>query len=53
MSYASVDAAEFVPQPRPMMMAKMATENASPIQDFAPAAVIVTAHVNALFTLKQ
>jgi uncharacterized protein YggE len=58
MSYASVDANEFVPQPRPMMMraegkaVANSAEGPSPIQDFAPTEITVTAHVNALFQLK-
>jgi uncharacterized protein YggE len=55
MSYASVDANEFVPQPRPLMMkAQFARgpETPSPVQDFAPEKVTVTAHVNVLFQLK-
>jgi hypothetical protein len=54
LSYASVDANEFIPQPRPMMMMK--AQNAaqpSPMQDFAPSKITVSAHVNALFQLKQ
>jgi uncharacterized protein YggE len=53
MSYASVDANEFVPQPRPMMRAQnMAKAAPSPIEDFAPTKITVTAHVNVLFQLK-
>jgi uncharacterized protein YggE len=54
MSYASVDANEFVPQPRPMMMRaqNMAKAAPSPMEDFAPAKITVTAHVNVLFQLK-
>ncbi len=56
MSYASVDASEYIPQPRPMMMrAQMSADKLaapSPVQDFAPAKVAVTAHVNVLFQLK-
>jgi uncharacterized protein YggE len=55
MSYASVDVSEFVPQPRPIMrMEAKATSLAapSPVEEFAPAAISVTAHVNVLFTLK-
>lgn len=54
MSYASVEANEFVPHPRPLMM-RMAGEKTaapSPIEDFTPAAITVTAHVNVLFQLK-
>jgi hypothetical protein len=56
MTYASVDANEFIPQPRPMMMKaqRIGAENAvpSPIQDFTPSTVTLTAHVNVLFELK-
>ncbi len=55
MSYASVDANEFIPQPRPMMMkAHAASEVAapSPVEDFAPAKITMSARVNVLFTLK-
>lgn len=56
MTYASVDASEFIPQPRPMMMRMEAKANglagASPVEDFSPAKVTVTAHVNVLFQLK-
>jgi hypothetical protein len=55
MSYASVDASEFTPQPRPMMMKAHAAGNvsaASPVEDFAPAKITMTAHVNVLFELK-
>jgi uncharacterized protein YggE len=56
MSYASVDANDFVPQPRPMMRmaAKSASSGAevSPMQDFSPAKITVTAHVNVYFMLK-
>jgi uncharacterized protein YggE len=54
MNYASVDASEFVPQPRPMMMKAQranAEGAASPLQDFTPAKVTITAHVNVLFEL--
>lgn len=53
-SYASVDANEFIPQPRPMMMKAHAVGEmaASPVQDFAPAKISATAHVNVLFELK-
>jgi hypothetical protein len=53
MIYASVDANDFVPQPRPMMrMEAKANAGASPIEEFTPAMVTMTAHVNALFQLK-
>lgn len=55
MTYASIDASDFVPQPRPMMrMAAKANALAasSPIEEFAPAKVTMTAHVNILFQLK-
>lgn len=53
MSYASVDANEFIPQPRPMMRAQnMAKAAPSPMEDFAPAKITITAHVNVLFQLK-
>lgn len=55
MSYASVDATEFLPQPRPMMM-RMAASQAgappSPMEDFTPSKITLTAHVNILFHLK-
>jgi len=55
LSYASVDTFENV---RPMMsrmarpMATMASSAPAPTEDFTPQNVTVTAHVNALFTLK-
>jgi hypothetical protein len=55
MSFASVDANDFIPQPRPMMMKaqRMTADNSpTPIQDFTPATVTLTAHVNVLFDLK-
>jgi uncharacterized protein len=56
MTYASAEANEFIPRPRPMMMnAQVAREKvaeASPIEDFTPATITVTAHVNVLFQLK-
>jgi hypothetical protein len=56
MSYASVDANEFIPQPRPMMMKAqhMVNDSAapSPLQDFTPSKITMTAHVNVLFLLK-
>jgi uncharacterized protein YggE len=54
MSYASVDANQFVPQPRVMMMKARQADAAapSPLQDFAPTAITMTAHVNVLFKLK-
>lgn len=54
MTYASVEANEFVPRPRPLMMSaarEKATEP-SPIEDFTPGTITVTAHVNVLFQLK-
>jgi uncharacterized protein YggE len=56
MSYASVDASDFSPQPRPMLMRmdKSAASGAmaSPVEDFAPSKITLTAHVNVLFQLK-
>ncbi len=55
MTYASVDANDFVPQPRPMMRTEAranAGAAASPVEEFAPAKVTMTAHVNVLFQLK-
>jgi uncharacterized protein YggE len=55
LSYASVDTSENTPIIRPMVarMAKMAaTPMAAPTEEFAPQSITVTAHVNALFTLK-
>ena len=55
MSYASVDASEFIPQPRPIMVRAKTEALAaapSPIQDFAPSKITMTAQVNVLFQLK-
>ncbi len=56
MSYASVDVNEIMFQPRPMMMKAQvlnrAAEEPSPVQDFTPSQVTITAHVNVLFQLK-
>jgi len=55
MSYASVDASEFIPQPRPVIMkAQLLTGHTepAPIQGFTPAKIIITAHVNVLFQLE-
>ncbi len=55
MSYASVDATEFLPQPRPMMMrmaASQASAPPSPVEDFTPSKITLTVHVNVLFHLK-
>jgi uncharacterized protein YggE len=54
LSYASVDTSGFAPQPRPMMMRanKMESAAPSPLEDFAPTKITITAHVNALFQLK-
>lgn len=53
MSYASVDASEFTPRPIPVMMrAQVANGAPSPVQDFAPVKIEMTAHVNVLFQLK-
>jgi len=54
MSYASADVNQFAPQPRPMMMRaqKMDAAAPSPLQDFAPTMITMTAHVNVLFQLK-
>lgn len=53
MSYASVDANNFVPQPRSMLMkARAAEASASPIQDFTPTKITITAQVDVLFKLK-
>jgi len=56
LSYASVDTFENVVRPMPMVraMAKLAGENAAPAptEEFSPQTVSVTAHVNAMFTLK-
>jgi len=54
LSYASVDTFENV-RPMPMMMAKsmsMAAPAPAPTEEFTPQTVSVTAHVNALFSLK-
>ncbi len=53
MSYASVDTNELMPQPRPMAMSAQRTANASPspLQDFEPALITVTARVSVLFQL--
>lgn len=54
MSYASIDIFEPQrPMPRPMAMRAMAATAApAPNEEFTPQTVTVTAHVNALFTLK-
>jgi uncharacterized protein len=54
MSYASVDANDFVPQPRTIMMKaqRMEAGAPSPLQDFAPTMITITARVNVLFQLK-
>jgi uncharacterized protein len=54
LSYASVDTFENIrPVPRVRAMTAMATANApAPTEEFSPQTVTVTAHVNALFTLK-
>ena len=54
LSYASVDTFES-PRPMPMMMAKtmsMQAASPAPTEEFTPQTVSVTAHVNALFSLK-
>jgi uncharacterized protein len=54
LSYASVDTFENV-RPMPMMMAKTMSMQAgppAPTEEFTPQTVSVTAHVNALFSLK-
>ena len=55
LTYASVDTFENI-RPMPMMMAKPMAMNAAgapaPTEQFSPQTVNVTAHVNALFTLK-
>lgn len=55
LSYASVDTSENIPIIRPMV-ARMAAMSAAPMPaptaEFAPQSITVTAHVNALFTLK-
>jgi uncharacterized protein len=54
LSYASVDTVENIrPVPHVRAMAAMAAANApAPTEEFSPQTVTVTAHVNALFTLK-
>jgi len=54
LSYASVDTFENIPPvPRMQAMARMATASApAPTEEFSPQTVTVTAHVNAVFTLK-
>ena len=54
LSYASVDTFENIrPLPLPRAMATMRTQaEAAPTQEFTPQNVTVTAHVNAMFTLK-
>ncbi|HYA24171.1 MAG TPA: SIMPL domain-containing protein [Terriglobales bacterium] len=54
LSYASVDTFENIhPIPRLQPMARMAAANApAPTEEFSPQTVTVTAHVNAVFTLK-
>jgi uncharacterized protein len=54
LSYASVDTFENVRSPLPMQaMAKMSAMAApAPTEEFSPQTVSVTAHVNAMFTLK-
>jgi hypothetical protein len=54
LSYASVDTNEPMPRPRPLMFSNKAKADAAPdvTEDFAPAKITVTAHVNALFQLK-
>ncbi len=55
MSYASVDVNEIMLQPRPMMKAQAmnrAAAEPSPMQDFTPSKITITAHVNVLFQLK-
>lgn len=55
LSYASVDTFENIrpmPMPRPMAMMRAQAEAGPPTQEFTPQNVTVTAHVNALFTLK-
>jgi uncharacterized protein YggE len=55
LSYASVDTFENVRVPMPHMaraMSAMANAAPAPTEDFTPQSVTVTAHVNALFTLK-
>jgi uncharacterized protein YggE len=55
LSYASVDTFEQVPimrGPAPMMSMKASAEAPPPTEGFSPQKVTVTAHVNALFSLK-
>lgn len=57
LSYASVDTFERAPQPRPMMMAPSAMAKAAPTMpaptaEFGAQKITVTAHVNALYSLK-
>lgn len=55
MTYASVDASEFAPQPHPVMRMEAkanALPGASPVEEFGPAKIAITAHVNVLFQLK-
>ena len=54
LSYASVDTFENV-RPMPMKARGMAMEmrtNVAPTEEFTPQNVLITAHVNAMFTLK-
>ncbi|HKS73001.1 MAG TPA: SIMPL domain-containing protein [Terriglobales bacterium] len=57
LSYASVDTFENIRVPQPMMRTMaapgmMAEKMAAPTEEFTPQTVNVTAHVNAMFTLK-
>jgi len=56
LSYASVDTFENIRPIQPMMktmsMERMAAAAPAPTEEFSPQSVTVTAHVNALFTLK-
>ena len=54
LSYASVDTFENVHAPRPMLMGAVRKELAAPAptEEFTPQTATVTAHVNAVFTLK-
>ncbi len=56
LSYASVDTAENIrimaPMARPMGMMRAQAEVSAPTEEFTPQTVNVTAHVNAMFTLK-
>ena len=53
MSYAALDSSEISPPPpRPLMMAKARATAPSPIDEFTPDKITVTAHVNVLFRLK-